>query len=173
MKNTKLPFGLDALLGGVPIDWAAWEAEASKPRGPYKGKKYGPEVRARMSAAQKARFATRRAELAEALAKAKALDAQKPKPYDHLAAVSHTDRIFGSLVPGQWYARPDIATVSGVRYQPVKAYAVKFWKQGFLERIQNPAWKPPERVGMKQEPRWLYRLTKEGEKRHAVCAALL
>ena len=173
MKNTKLtrlPFGLEKLTGG-PIDWDAWAREAAQPRGTYKGKKFGPEIRAKFSAAQKKRFAAKRALLAEALKNAAP---PPPPPYDPFAYVTVTDRLLGSMQPGSWYSTRDMAEVAGVKYQACKAFAVTWWrKTGLLVRILNPAWKPPERVGGRQEPKWLYGLSEEGKKRHRLSAALL
>lgn len=161
-------------LPGGPIDWAAWMAEATQPRG-MKGRKHGPEIRAKFSAAQKARYARKREALAEALRLAREAEAAnpKPKPWDPLACVTVTDRILGNMEPGSWYATLDMAKVSGANYQACKAFAVTWFRAGVLQRRQNPAWKPPERVGARQEPKWLYGLSAEGERRHRLAAALL
>lgn len=174
MKNTKdgitrnHPFA--HLIG--PIDWGAWMAEAAGPRG-AKGKKRSPEICAKYSAAQRKRFADKRAQLAEALKVAAAAPKPAP-PYDPLAYVTATDRILGSMEPGSWYALPDLAKLSGVKYQSCKAFAVTWCRSADLfVRTQNPVWKPPARPGMRQEPKWLYRLSKQGEQRHRLSAALL
>ena len=174
MKNTKdgitrhHPFA--HLIG--PIDWAAWMAEAAGPRG-AKGKKRSPEQKARLSAAQKKRFAERRAQLAELLQR-EAATPPPPPPYDPLACVTATDRILGAMQPDSWYALPGLAKLSGVKYQSCKAFAVTWCRKAdLLVRTQNPVWKPPERPGMRQEPKWLYRLSKQGEQRHRLSAALL
>ena len=174
MKNTKSgPPGFAHIHPG-PIDWEAWMREASQPRG-NKGKKRTPEQCAKLSAAQKARFAKQRAQMAEAMRLAREAEAARPKPdiYDPLAWVTVTDKVLGNMEPGGWYASLDMSRIAGVKYQACKAFAVKWWRDGILVRRQNPDWRPPERVGAKQEPKWLYSLTAEGVERHRLSAALL
>lgn len=178
MKNTKSqraprgPAGMPFLPGG-PIDWEAWTREAMQPRG-MKGRKFSPEICAKFSEAQKLRFARKRAALAEAIARAKRAEDRAPKVevYDPLAWVTVTDKVLGNMQPGSWYATLDMATVAGVKYQACKAFAVRWWKDGILQRRQNPAWKPVK-PGHRQEPKWLYCLTRDGEARHRLAAALL
>lgn len=171
MKKHKTPREprISVRIPGGPIDWPAWVAEASQPRG-NKGRKYGPEICAKFSAGQRKRFAAQRAKLAAALAAEK-----KPQPpYDPWAFVTVTDRLLGSMQPGSWYAVPDMANVApAVKYNACKAFAVTWWRAGIFKRRQNPDWKPPARVGAPQEPKWLYSLSPEGERRHRLVAALL
>jgi len=169
------PAGMPPLPGG-PIDWAAWQAEhLVRPAG-NKGRKFGPEVRAKFSAAQRARFARQRAERAALEARNRELEAGRPREaiFDPVASVIKTDRLLGSLQPGVWYSTRDMSEAApGVGYGTCKAWAALWWREGVMVRQQNPAWKPPERIGMPQEPKWLYRLSLEGEKRHRRAAALL
>lgn len=154
---------------GGPIDWAAWCAEAAQPRG-NKGKKLGPALIERQRQAQLKVHAARRQKLADAL---RAAPAPEP-PYDPWAFVTVTDRLLGAMQPGSWYATVDMSRVApAVKYQACRAFAVTWWRAGILLRRQNPTWKPPERVGAPQEPKWLYCLTAEGERRHRLVAALL
>jgi hypothetical protein len=161
MKNTKAKVVRQAPVAA--IDWAQWEAEAApKPR------TFGPELRAKLSAAQRASHARKRQRLAEALA-----NEAPPPAAPILRTVTVTEQIFGTMQPGVWYASPDIARVSGTRYGTCKAVVFTWTREGWLERAQNPEWKPPERVGGRQEPKWIYRLTAKGERRHRIAAALL
>lgn len=176
MKNTKQqrgPAGMPWLPGG-PIDWAAWTAEAIKPRG-MKGRKMSPEVCAKFSAAQKKRFAHQRAQLAEALRLQREAQVANPAPaiYDPLVNVNNETRVFGTMEPGSWYSTLDMAQVSSVKYQSCKALAVKWWRAAMLKRQQNPDWRPPERPGAPQAPKWLYALTAVGEQRHRLAKAIL
>lgn len=171
-KNTKPQKGPFNIPGG-PIDWDAWVAEAIQPRGNL-GRKRSPEQCARLSAAQKLRFANQRAKLAEAIAARKAAEPIPEPKYDPWAFVTVTERLLGSMQPGEWYATVDMARVApAVKYQACKAFAVTWWREGILVRRQNPDWKPPERVGARQEPKWLYGLSQEGERRHRLAAPLL
>jgi hypothetical protein len=166
---------INVRLPGGPIDWAAWVADAtSQPRGRGgKGRKLSPEVCAKFSVAQKARFAKQRAALAE-VERLRAIEAaQQPAPYDPWAFVTVQDRLLGSMQPGEWYATVDMARVApAVKYQSCKALAVTWWRKGWLERRQNPEWKPVP-VGARQEPKWLYALAGEALERHQLAKALL
>jgi hypothetical protein len=152
-------------LPGGPIDWEAWTREAMAPRG-NKGRKMSPEICAKFSAAQKARFARQRAALAEAAKR------QPPPPPAPDRTVTVYETILGSMEPGRWYSTRDMRDVSGERYGSCKALAPRWYAEGILRRAQNPAW-APVKPGQRQEPKWLYCLTPEGEKRHRAAAALL
>lgn len=153
------------LLPGGPIDWDAWMAEASAPRG-NKGRKRTPEQLARQSVAQKARFARQRAAIAEAVKR------QPLPPPAPMRTVTVYETILGNMEPGQWYSTRDMADVSGENYQSCKALGPKWLAMGWAKRAQNPAW-VPVKPGHRQEPKWLYALTPEGEKRHRAAVALL
>lgn len=163
------PAGMPPLPGG-PIDWKAWEAEvwATVPKrrgGP--GRTLTPQQRENISEGQRKRFARHRAQLAAAVA------ARPPAPPAPMRSVTVYETILGAMQPGNWYSTRDMADASGENYQSCKALGPKWLGLGWVERAQNPAWKPPERPGMAQEPKWLYRLTQEGEKRHRLAVALL
>jgi hypothetical protein len=162
MKNTKIP---DALRTFTKADWAAWSAEAAQPKG-MKGRKFSAEICAKLSAAQRARFARQRAALAEAL---KNRAPEPPAPPERILTVS--DCLFAAMLPGQWYSTRDMAEASGAKYQACKAYAVTWFKQGWLQRAQNPVWRPVP-VGHRQEPKWLYSLAPKALERHRLGMAL-
>lgn len=158
------PAGMPPLPGG-PIDWAAWTAEAMAPRG-NKGRKMSPEICAKFSAAQKARFARQRALVAAAVA------AQPKPPPAPMRQVTVTENILGRMQPGSWYSTRDMSEASGENYQSCKALGPKLHRDGVLKRAQNPAW-VPVLPGHRQEPKWLYALSPVGEQRHRMAAALL
>lgn len=158
----------------APIDWKAWEAEAAAyaaNRG--KGRKQTEAQRERNRQAQLKRHARAREALA-ALAREQAREAElaranAPKPlYEH-------ERMFAALEPGKWYASRDMANLAGVKYQTCKAWVVKWYREGWLARAQNPAWETGDvcRGGMAtRQVRWLYRLTAKGVQRHRFAVAL-
>ncbi len=138
-------------------------AESLAPRG---RKKRTPEQLARQSEAQRARFARLRAAVVAA-------EAAKPKPPPApMRQVTVYETILGSMEPGKWYSTRDMSEASGERYGSCKALAVRWYGEGVLKRAQNPAWAPVP-PGHRQEPKWLYALTPEGERRHRLAAALL
>ena len=151
---------------GGPIDWKAWEAEALRP----KSRKQSPEQRERNRQAQLA-AAQRRRNAAAALAQAQA-ELARLRPVHIAPTLRNYDRILGCMELGKWYSTRDIADLSGVNYQSVKAQAVRFWMDGDLDRAQNPAWKPPERQGARQEPKWLYSVRRRALAAHRLAVAL-
>lgn len=140
---------------------------------PMKGRKMTPEQCAKFSVAQRARFARQRAKLAAALAEAREAARNAPVKFDPQAGVKSSEKILGGMEPGKWYSTRDMHDVSGAPYDSCKGFAPKWWKLGWLLREQNPDWRPPERPGMAQEPKWLYCLGQEGERRHRAALAVL
>ena len=71
------------------------------------------------------------------------------------------DQILRAMVPGEWYAVPDIAAASGVPYRSVQPTLYqRLWPEGLVERAQDEAW----RAGvMPRAPQVLWRLTVAGE----------
>lgn len=163
MKNAKFPDPLRA-----PIDWKAWEVEAANSNR-SKGKR-SPEICAKLSAAQRARFARQRAALAEALAAAAKIP-RPPPPPDPQAGLSATDRLLGAMEPGKWYAYPDLAKASGAKYGSVKGFVSTWAHKGWLDKAPNPEWMPVK-MGARQEPKWLYRVAKKIGERHRLAMAL-
>lgn len=82
-------------------------------------------------------------------------------------------RIARAMGAGRWLGRPDILAASDLSYGSIKMVTQRMWRAGLLERAQNPDWRaivyPRGRrietvEGFRgRPPRWLYRLTAEGE----------
>ncbi len=75
-------------------------------------------------------------------------------------------RIARAMGAGRWLGRPDILAASDLSYGSIKMVTQRMWRAGLLERAQNPEWRTASWwndgfVG--RPPRWLYRLTAEGE----------
>lgn len=146
-----------------PIDWAALVERAPRSS---KGRKWPRSFGRRVSATK----------LARAKAKAKAAgkrrwaqqlaDRRKQKMWN-LDAV-----LLNAMEPGEWYGRPDITAASGAKRNSVHARLSRWERDGWIERAENEDWKPTVyRKGLGidwqargRPPRYLFRLTKRGER---------
>lgn len=93
------------------------------------------------------------------------------KPNPPTKSMTNIEMLFGTMQPGSWYSPRDMHQVSGVVYGSCKAEAVNQWRLGWLERVQNPDWRPVP-VGAKQEPKWIYRLSGKALERARLARAL-
>jgi len=79
-------------------------------------------------------------------------------------------RIARVMEPGRWYGRPDLLTLTGMDYSPLKMVTQRMWRAGVTERAENPEWRPVvyrkgegiHKTNKGTPPRWLYRLTGAG-----------
>lgn len=166
MRKRKEP-GFTLRLPGGPIDWKAWHAEMAEQARP---KGLTPEQRARQIASRKANAERRRRETAER--EQELLRLKLAAPAEPRKSLTNEEMLLGTMEPDTWYSVRDMHEASGVRYDSCKAYGPKLFREGWFERMQNPDWRPPVRVGAPQLPKWLYRLSWKARERARQARAL-
>lgn len=135
-----------------------------------KGDKHTPEAIARMAEARRAWWRRKWRERHRLAMERRRQERTIPRHKKIRPIVTLAMRIAGALEPGCWYAEPDIRILSGVSRNSLHMRFKTMRRDGLLERREVPGWKPFEyRKGEQihlirnRPPRYLYRLTAEGE----------
>jgi hypothetical protein len=92
--------------------------------------------------------------------------------------VSIKDHYLIVMEPGRWYGLKAIGRVVGQAGHVSQCVRLTLERKGWIERTPNPKWDPHAVVtpmaaicGTVREPKWLFRLTPQGEKRRAEAVA--
>ena len=83
------------------------------------------------------------------------------------------DRMVVMMQPGKWYSAPDLARAIGGGRGEARRVEDTLRRRGLVARGRNGGW-PGKRLGVGRtwrlyEPKWLYRLTDEGEAFRDMC----
>jgi hypothetical protein len=164
------------LLSLPPVDWAALaEAKRARSRWTRKGDKRPRADVERKMASQKANAKARAREAGERRR------AEQVKVWRKGRDSAITARMLNVMQPGEWYGRPDIRDLSGVKRNSVHMRLAVIERAGLVRRALNPDFVPLQyRRGalghfqpVDRPPQWLFTLTPAGEAERARLSYLL